>query len=105
MATTELTHPRSIPATERLRHLVEAAWAGVVASWNAAKNRRAVAHLLEWDDRMLGDIGLTQSDVRSAMSGRLSVDPSSSLSAFSSERRMATRANAREAHRIRLVKR
>ena len=37
------------------------------ALWQAVRNRRSVAKLLEWDDRMLRDIGLTQSDVRSAM--------------------------------------
>jgi uncharacterized protein YjiS (DUF1127 family) len=103
--TTELTHSRSISATERFRLLIETAYARIVAGWNAARNRRAVAHLLEWDDRMLSDIGLTQGDVRSAMSGRLSEDPSPRLSAYSGERRRATRAIAREARTMRLVKR
>jgi hypothetical protein len=39
------------------------------------------------------------------MSGRLSEDPSPRLSAYSGERRRATRAIAREVRAIRLVKR
>ena len=37
------------------------------ALWRATQNRRSVAKLLEWDDRMLKDIGLTQGDVLSVM--------------------------------------
>ena len=96
MATTELTHTRPASAGERLQHLVEAAAARVASLWNAAKNRRSVARLLEWDDRMLSDIGLTQGDVRSALAARFSEDPSQHLGLFSGERRFAVRANARE---------
>jgi len=94
MATTEFTHTPSI--SEKLRALAEAGAARVVALWTAVKNRRSVNQLLEWDDRMLSDIGLTQGDVRSALVARLSEDPSDRLGAFSGERRTAARAQARE---------
>ena len=45
---------------------------------------------------MLSDIGLTQGDVRSALSGGLTEDPTDQLGARYGERRYATRATARE---------
>lgn len=51
----------------------------VAAVWNAARNRRAVRYLREWDDRMLRDIGLTRYDVHAALSGRPTADPSPRL--------------------------
>ena len=60
------------------------------------RNRRSVAKLLEWDDHMLRDIGLTQSDVRSAMASPIADDPSYRLGAISGERRRAIRAQARD---------
>ena len=94
MATTEF-HPETSLVVRTLT-LVEAAARGVAALWNAVKNRRQVARLLEWDDRMLSDIGLTQGDVRAALSGNLNEDPTDQLGALYGERRYATRATARE---------
>ena len=96
MATTTLHPHTSSSASEKALSLVEAGAARVAALWNAVKNRRSVARLLEWDDRMLRDVGLTQGDVRAALSGRLTEDPANRLDAFYGERRNATRANARE---------
>lgn len=62
----------------------------------AMRNRRQVAKLLEWDSRMLGDIGLTPGDVRSAMASPLGDDPSYRLGAMARERRHAFLASARE---------
>ena len=45
---------------------------------------------------MLSDIGLTQGDVRSALSGGITEDPTDQLGARYGERRYATRATARE---------
>jgi hypothetical protein len=45
---------------------------------------------------MLSDIGLTQGDVRSALSGGLTEDPTDQLGARYGERRYAIRATARE---------
>jgi hypothetical protein len=62
----------------------------------ARRNRRSVARLLEWDEYMLRDIGLTSGDVHAAMALRASEDPSQKLDALSAERRAAIRAEARE---------
>jgi uncharacterized protein YjiS (DUF1127 family) len=95
MVTTELTHSRlQQGAGERFIAFVSAAAANLAARWHAAQNRRSVAKLLEWDDRMLKDIGLTEGDVRSAMAAPAGQDPSLRLRALSSERRAAIRAEA-----------
>ena len=104
MATTELTHSQTSQIGERIQHVIEVSAARVAAVWLAAKNRRSVNRLLEWDDRMLRDIGLTQNDVRSALAGGASDDPSSRLQLFSSERRAAIRATRREASVVRAVR-
>lgn len=94
MTTTEIStgsHP--------LATLVENGARRVAALWTAFRNRRSVSRLLEWDDRMLRDIGLTQHDVRSALSGHVGEDPGLRLGALGSERRAAVRASARERHR------
>jgi uncharacterized protein YjiS (DUF1127 family) len=96
MATTECQSQTSRSPFEKALTLVEAGARRVVAVWNAARNRRSVARLLEWDDRMLSDIGLTQGDVRSALSGGITEDPTDQLGARYGERRYATRATARE---------
>jgi uncharacterized protein YjiS (DUF1127 family) len=59
-------------------------------------NRGDVLRMLDMDDRMLRDIGLTRGDVTSALSGPLVSDPSTRLRIFAVERRAASRAQARE---------
>ena len=97
MATTEfdISQLRS-PLRERIVVAFATAYARIVGTWRAMRNRRAVASLLDWDSHMLKDIGLTAGDVRSAMSGPLSEDPSYRLSVLSVERRAGFRAAARE---------
>src|SRR6266545_3817434 len=52
---------------------------GVHQLYKALKNRRDIAGLADWDDRMLADIGLTRSDLRAAMGDRLWRDPTTLL--------------------------
>jgi uncharacterized protein YjiS (DUF1127 family) len=68
----------------------------VAAVRRAIQNRRSVKQLLEWDARMLQDIGLTRGDVVAAMSGPINEDPAHRLSVLSVERRAAYRATAHE---------
>jgi uncharacterized protein YjiS (DUF1127 family) len=96
MATTELFHGQPATAGERLQHLVAGAFARLAAVWRAARNRRSVGKLLEWDARMLGDIGLTPGDVRSVLAAPIGDDPSYRLGVLSVERRAAFRAQAEE---------
>ena len=96
MATTELTRSPPASAGDRLRLAVEAGFARLAAVWGAARNRRSIARLLEWDDHMLRDIGLTPGDVRSALATPLGDDPSLRLGSLSLERRRAVRAVAKE---------
>lgn len=96
MATCEITSTAPATTGERFQLFLEAAYGRVVGIVRAARNRRAVAKLLEWDERMLRDIGLTPGDVHAAMALRVSEDPSQKLDALSAERRAAIRAEARE---------
>ena len=94
MVTTELHAQHG--AGERFLAFAAGVAAHVAAVWRAAQNRRSVAKLLAWDERMLKDIGLTEGDVRSAMAVPASEDPSQRLRALSVERRAAVRAEALE---------
>ena len=53
----------------------------------AIRHRRDVASLAQFDDRMLADIGLNRSDVRSALAEPFWRDPGSILIARAGERR------------------
>lgn len=75
---------------------VRGAVARVNAMVRAWRNRRDVEVLLEFDDRMLADIGLTRTDVTSALASPSDVDPSRRLRVIAVERRAAYRAQARE---------
>jgi uncharacterized protein YjiS (DUF1127 family) len=76
--------------------LVNGLAAPILARVRIWKNRRSVARLLTWDDRMLGDIGLTQGDVYSALATRADEDASMQLSMLSLERRFAHQADMRD---------
>ena len=65
----------------------------VVRAW---RNRRPVMQMLELDDRMLRDIGLTRGDVTSALASPMATDPSSRLRVMAVERRAGNRAQAYE---------
>ncbi|MCK0197032.1 DUF1127 domain-containing protein [Ancylobacter sp. 6x-1] len=57
----------------------------------AIARRRVIAHLGEFDDRMLRDIGLNRSDLRDAASGPIWRDPTSVLVVRAVEKRAARR--------------
>ena len=57
-------------------------------AWRRRKNRRTVAGLLEMDDHILADIGVTRSDVEIALSRRDIRDPSVQLALVRNEARM-----------------
>jgi uncharacterized protein YjiS (DUF1127 family) len=69
---------------------------GIAGLWRAFQNRRSVKRLLEWDSRMLQDIGVTRGDVVAAMSGSIKEDPGYRLSVLAVERRAASRAASQE---------
>lgn len=68
----------------------------VVHVIRATRNRFDVLQMLEMDDRMLRDIGLTRCDVTSALSSPVMIDPTTRLRIFAVERRAGNRAQARE---------
>ncbi len=68
----------------------------VVQFIRSTRNRFDVLQMLEMDDRMLRDIGLTRTDVTSALSSPATTDPSTRLRIFAVERRAGNRAQARE---------
>jgi uncharacterized protein YjiS (DUF1127 family) len=94
MATTECTETELTTPAQGLRTFVETAFVRVAGAWRAARNRRSVNKLLEWDSHMLADIGLTEGDVRSALASRFAEDPSYKLRAFSGERKAAARSRS-----------
>jgi uncharacterized protein YjiS (DUF1127 family) len=97
MVTSEYSQKsRPESAGENLLRFVEGALSRAAVVWHALRNRRSVAKLLDWDDRMLRDIGLTPGDVRAVMATPVGEDPSLRLSILSVERRTAVRATAHE---------
>ena len=60
-------------------HAVAALAMGVWRLVVAIKHRRELAHLADFDDRMLADIGLTRADLRDAYAESLWQDPTSML--------------------------
>lgn len=96
MATCEITSTAPATPGEKFHLMIEATFNRIAAWGRAVRNRRSVAKLLDWDERMLRDIGLTPGDVQAAMSLKASEDPSQKLHALSAERRSAIRAEARE---------
>jgi uncharacterized protein YjiS (DUF1127 family) len=69
---------------------------GTVQFVKAVSNRRALAQLGEFDDRMLKDIGLSRSDLRDASAGPLWQDPTSVLVVRAVERRASRRRAVRD---------
>ena len=127
MATTEITHSAETGLEtglgERVQRVFAVSAARVAADLPAELEPKIRRHALWWpvdvapadlaaalipmhdtplgllaDNLTLRDIGLTQNDVRAALSGRLAEDPSPQLQLLSSERRAALRAQRREAH-------
>jgi uncharacterized protein YjiS (DUF1127 family) len=82
MATTECTQfePHSLSL---VRRIAEGCGAFVHAIARSARNRRAVTRMLELDDRMLSDIGVTRCDVQNALARRFDEDPAYRLTIFS----------------------
>src|SRR5262245_39274898 len=110
MVASDCTPERPASAGERSLELIVTASAWVVGLWRSARNRRSVAKLLEWDERMLRNISLTRGDVHSVMALPAGQDPSYRLTELSGERRAALRADALEraglaAKPVRLVSR
>jgi uncharacterized protein YjiS (DUF1127 family) len=96
MTTAELTPARPAGHASRLLALAEGAVSRVAALVVAIRNRRAINRLLEMDERMLTDIGLTRGDVYSSLSGPIETDPSVRLTSLWSERRHAAHQSARQ---------
>jgi uncharacterized protein YjiS (DUF1127 family) len=77
-------------------HAVAALAMGVWRLVVAIKHRRELAHLADFDDRMLADIGLTRTDLRDAYAEPLWQDPTSMLARRAAERRVSRRRAAFE---------
>jgi len=83
MATTDFVPFVAAHQGSSVKRAAEAAAAFLSAVFKARRNRKATRGLLEFDDRMLRDIGLTRGDVRSALSCRFDEDPTYRLTVFS----------------------
>lgn len=89
MATIDVSTPASVGG--RIVHLVFRGMEQVVRIVRAYNHRRAVNRLLYLDAHMLRDMGITQADVHSALSGSFTEDPSRHLENLAHERRLARR--------------
>jgi uncharacterized protein YjiS (DUF1127 family) len=76
-------------ALARISGLAGKAARPLVALVRAYKNRRDMAILASFDDRMLQDVGLTRGDLRDAVAEPLWRDPTSVLVKRARERRFA----------------
>lgn len=94
MAMTGTTSPAAFGSL--FRRVTGIAGASLMAVWQAHFGRRAVSRLLDFDDRMLQDMGITRGDVHAAMASRVTDDPSLHLAALAHERRAAALGQARE---------
>ncbi|WP_084650046.1 DUF1127 domain-containing protein [Stappia stellulata] len=71
--------PTSLATRSFLTAFSGALGALVQAAWRRRKNRRIVTGLLELDEHILADIGVTRSDIAIALSHRDARDPSVQL--------------------------
>jgi uncharacterized protein YjiS (DUF1127 family) len=88
--------PRPDSSTRSLVQGARALGRRTVMFLRAWKSRRVVADLLELDDHMLADIGISRADLVSVLSLPADRDPSARLMILAVERRAARRALERE---------
>jgi uncharacterized protein YjiS (DUF1127 family) len=88
------TRTISLRMGDLLLHGAYRIWSMSARLWRAWEGRRQVRYLLEADDRMLADIGLSRYDVVGSLSAPADVDPSHLLIRARHER-MASRARKR----------
>ena len=89
MATIDVSTPASVGG--KIVHLVFRGADRILKMLRAYSHRRAINRLLYLDAHTLRDMGITQGDVHSALSRRLTEDPSEHLQALAHERRVARR--------------
>jgi uncharacterized protein YjiS (DUF1127 family) len=90
-AITSLTISAAAPWARALATLAGRAGRGLKRIAERIKNRRDAMRLVDLDDRMLADIGITRSDLRDAYSGAPWRDPSELLARRATERRVRRR--------------
>lgn len=86
-----MQHTVTKPAVATGASLTGALLAYAGRLWRVMQHRREVNRLLNVDDRMLADIGLTRSEVEGALETPLHVDPSMQLVRARQARRIAGR--------------
>jgi uncharacterized protein YjiS (DUF1127 family) len=90
-AITSLTISAASPFARALAALAGRAGRGLKRIAERIKNRRDAMRLVDLDDRMLADIGITRSDLRDAYSAAPWRDPSELLARRATERRIRRR--------------
>jgi len=83
----EFVRPIRPAAFDQLNRLVSFLYAKIQCFRRAVRNRRSVISLLNWDERMLHDIGLSRSDVLAAIDCPITDDPAYRLSLLTAVRR------------------
>jgi uncharacterized protein YjiS (DUF1127 family) len=94
-----LTTATAAPARARKAFRVVVLAQAVATMWTTWRRRREVGNLLQMDDWMLRDIGLSRGDVHDAMADRLTFDPSSRLASTAARHIAAERSRMRDSLR------
>ena len=92
--------PAATAVFARISGLAGKAARPLVALGRAYKNRRDMAILASFDDRMLQDVGLTRGDLRDAVAEPLWRDPTNVLVKRACERRTALRGLRNAVHNL-----
>ncbi len=85
MHTADRTLP-ALPLAATAAAMVRGVLVAAKNLWRSYRNRQKVGALMEFDDRMLADIGLLRGDVSAALSSPPGIDPSARLRILATER-------------------
>lgn len=92
---TRTVRPYRFSASTVAAAVASGIYLALASAWRRYRNRKAVAGLLELDEHMLADLGVTRSDVAASLHGSDYMDPSLQLARLRNERRNSTLATRR----------
>ncbi len=84
---TRFARPSRFSASAAVAAAATTLLAALAGAWRRHRNRKAVTRLLELDEHMLADLGVTRGDVAASLHGSDYMDPSLQLARLRNERR------------------